>query len=71
MSVASFSCNPGYTKSSTVTRTCMPDENWSNVTPNCIINGKVSHFELLTIQIRINLNQDGIIETVFVKYYSL
>ena len=40
LSVASFSCNPGYTKSSTATRTCMADTHWSNANPNCIINGK-------------------------------
>ena len=45
MSVASFSCNPGYTKASTVTRTCMADKNWSNATPNCIINGKFFYFK--------------------------
>ena len=40
LSVASFSCNPGYTISSTATRTCMADTHWSNANPNCIINGK-------------------------------
>ena len=45
LSSASFTCNSGYTKSSTVTRTCMADKTWSNVTPHCIINGKVPYFK--------------------------
>ena len=40
LSVASFSCNPGYTKSSIITRTCMANKTWSNDTPHCSINGK-------------------------------
>ena len=45
LSSASFFCNSGYTKSSTVTRTCIADKNWSNVTPHCIINVKVHYFK--------------------------
>ena len=45
LSSASFSCNPGYTKSSNVTRTCMADKKWSNATQYCIINGKFHYFK--------------------------
>ncbi len=33
--VASFSCNTGYTLSSTTTRTCQSDRQWSESTPVC------------------------------------
>ena len=33
--VASFSCNTGYTLSSTATRTCQSDRQWSGSTPVC------------------------------------
>ena len=56
LSVASFSCNPGYTISSIITRTCMANETWSNDTPHCSINGKFITFNQ-TIDILILLQQ--------------
>ena len=34
-SVASFTCNPGYTPSVVVTRTCEAGGSWSNASPFC------------------------------------
>ena len=42
-SVATFSCNMGYTLSSTTTRTCQADSTWSNTDPVCIINGLLDY----------------------------
>ena len=42
-SVATFSCNTGYTLSSTTTRTCQANSIWSNADPVCIINGLLDY----------------------------
>ena len=41
-SVATFSCNTGYTISTSITRTCEADKTWSHATPACYINGKLT-----------------------------
>ena len=40
-SVASFSCDTGYTISATTTRTCQEDKTWSYESPYCTINGRL------------------------------
>ena len=38
-SIATFSCDTGYTLSGATTRTCQTDRSWSNDSPTCEING--------------------------------
>ena len=39
-SVATFSCNTGYTLDGDAKRTCQANSLWSNSDPSCEINGK-------------------------------
>ena len=38
-SVATFTCDTGFTLSLPITRTCQDDMTWSNISPACNING--------------------------------
>ena len=40
-SVATFTCDLGYTMTGTATSTCQADESWDNLDPGCQINGTV------------------------------
>ena len=41
LSVATYSCDLGYTMIGSPTSTCQADSTWSNLDPYCIINGRL------------------------------
>ena len=46
-SVATFTCDLGYTMTGTATSTCQADESWDNLDPGCHINGTCSSISCL------------------------